>query len=68
MYISLLDSRALGFKKWSEAHQPHCNDDAGDVVRIEALRAAALGSRYAVTAAAAGPAAPWLVPGFGNTF
>jgi hypothetical protein len=68
MYISLVDSRALGFKKWSEAHQAHCNDDAGDVIRIDAVRVAGLGGGYAVTAAAEGPPAPWLVPGFGNTF
>ena len=67
MFISLVDNRAQGFKKWSEAHQPHCNDDAGDVVRIDALRVAALGGGYAVTAAAGGLPAPWLVPGVGST-
>jgi hypothetical protein len=68
MYISLVDSRAQGFKRWSEAHQPHCNDDAGDVVRIDALRVMGLASGYALTAATAGLRAPWLVPGVGNTF
>jgi hypothetical protein len=68
MYISLTDSRAQGFKKWSEAHQPHCNDDASDVVRIDALRVIEQGSGYALTAAVEGLRAPWLVPGAASTF
>jgi len=27
MYISLVNSRAKGFKKWSDAHQPHIGND-----------------------------------------
>lgn len=63
MYISLIESRAKGFRRWSEAHQPASNDDADGMARVDALAIAALGSQYAVMAPA-----PWLVPGVGNTF
>jgi hypothetical protein len=37
MYISLVASRANGFRKWSDAHPPHSNDDDGDVARDDAI-------------------------------
>jgi hypothetical protein len=68
MYISLIESRAKGFRRWSSAHRPHSNDDAHGVVRADALAIAALGSKYAVMTPPEGPRTPWLVPGVGNTF
>jgi hypothetical protein len=29
MFISLKDSRAKGFKKWADAHQPEIKNDLG---------------------------------------
>jgi len=68
MYISLADSRAKGFRRWSDAHQPHGNDNEGDVARLDALAGADLGIEYAVMTPPEGPHAPWLMPGVGNTF
>ncbi len=56
MYISLLESRAKGFGKWSAAHGPASNDNAGDVARVDAL-----------VKPAEAPRDPWLVPGLRNT-
>jgi hypothetical protein len=42
MYISLIESRAKGFRRWSETHQPHSNDDADGVARADALAIAAM--------------------------
>ena len=47
MDISLIKSGAKGFQRWSAAHQPHSNDDAERVARVEALAIAAFGSGYA---------------------
>ena len=68
MYISLIESRATGFGRWSGAHRAHSNDDADGIARTDALAVAALGREYAVTTPPEGPRAPWLVPGVGNTF
>ena len=68
MYISLTESRAYGFRRWSETHQPRSNDDAHDLSRFEALATAASGGGYAAMPAPEQPRAPWLVPGVGNTF
>jgi hypothetical protein len=68
MYISLIESRAKGFRRWSGAHRPHSNDDADGVARAGALAIAALGSEYAVMTPLEELHAPWLVPGVGNTF
>jgi hypothetical protein len=61
MYISLAESRANGFRKWSDAHPPHRNGDvaSGDVV-------ADLGSDYAAMTPAEQAHGPWRVPGVGN--
>ena len=60
MYISLAESRANGFRKWSDAHPPHRNDGAsGDVI-------ADLGSDYAAMTPAEQAHGPWRVPGVGN--
>lgn len=50
MYISLSESRAKGFKRWSETRQPHSNDDADGLVRFDALAVAATGSGCAAAA------------------
>jgi hypothetical protein len=68
MYISLADSRAKGFKRWSDAHEPHGNDNEGDVARADALTGADLGIAYAVMTPPEGLRRPWLVAGVGNTF
>lgn len=43
MYISLADSCAKGFRRWSDAHEPHGNDNEGDVARVDALTGADFG-------------------------
>jgi hypothetical protein len=48
MYISLRESRAKGFRRWSEIHQAHSNDDADDIARVDTLAVAAWGGEYAV--------------------
>jgi hypothetical protein len=68
MYISLVESRAKGFRRWSQTHQPHSNDDADGIAGVDALAVAAFGSEYAVTTAAGRQLAPWLVPGVGGAF
>jgi hypothetical protein len=65
MYISLADSRAKGFKKWSDAHQPERLGDAragageGGVIAAPDLA-------QGVTKPAEPPHRPWLVPGAGT--
>jgi hypothetical protein len=61
MYISLAESRANGFRKWSDAHPPHRN---GDVARGDVV--ADLGSDYAAMTPAEQTHGPWRVPGVGN--
>jgi hypothetical protein len=56
MYISLLESYAKGFRKWSDAHPPAANDDAGDLAKVDALVIPPEAARD-----------PWLVPGVGNS-
>jgi hypothetical protein len=68
MYISLAESVAKGFRRWSDAHQPHGNDNDGDVARRDALARADLSIEYAVMMPPEGPRDPWLVPGVGNAF
>ena len=68
MYISLPESRANAFKGWSETRQPPSNDDANNLVRVDALAVAAFGSGCATSATTEGRRAPWLVPGVRNTF
>jgi hypothetical protein len=65
MYISLADSRAKGFKKWSDAHQAERLGDAragageGGVIAAPDLA-------QGVTTPAEQPHRPWLVPGAGR--
>ncbi len=40
MYISLAESLAKGFRRWSDAHQPCGNDNEGEVARLDALACA----------------------------
>lgn len=68
MYISQAESRATGFRLWSETHPPHSNDDTYGLSRFDALAIATSGSGYAAMTAPEGPRTPWLVPGVGNTF
>jgi hypothetical protein len=57
MYISLEESCEKGFRKWSDAHPPASNDNAGDVAIANAL-----------IKPPEAPRDPWLVPGVGNAF
>ena len=65
MYISLEDSRANGFRKWADAHQPERLGDArtgageGGVIAASDLA-------QGVTTPAEQPHRPWLVPGAGT--
>ena len=68
MYISLAESLAKGFRRWSDAHLPSGNDNESEVARLDALATADLGIGYAVMMPPAGPRDPWLVPGVGNAF
>ncbi len=68
MYISLAESLAKGFRRWSDAHLPSGNDNESEVARLDALAAADSGIEYAVTMPPEGPCDPWLVPGVGNAF
>jgi len=62
MYISFATSRAAGFKKWSAAHPPACNDDdypAGATpIALAAPSIDDFETRNLVHC-------PWLVPGVG---
>lgn len=66
MYISLADSSTKGFKKWSDAHPPHSNDDDGDVARDDAIAVADPGTDRGVMPPLERLQGPWLVPGVGN--
>jgi len=68
MYISLAGTRAMGFRRWSESHQPFENDNEVEVARLDSLPGADLDIVITVTTPQEGPRAPWLVPGVGNTF
>ena len=68
MDISLIKGRAKGFRRWSQTHQPHSNDDADGVARADALAVAAMGGKYAAMTTPEAARAPWLVLGVGNTF
>ena len=61
IYISLADSRAKGFMKWSDAH-PERPGEACTVAGEGAVMAAP----EAVMTPAAQPYRPWLVPGAGT--
>ncbi len=65
MYISLEDSRANGFRKWADAHQPERLGDA----RIGAGEGGVIAApdlAQGVTTPAEQPHRPWLVPGAGT--
>ena len=59
MYISLANSRANGFRKWSDAHPPHS-------ARDDAVAIADLAIDYAVMTPPEQPDGPWRIPGVGN--
>ena len=65
MYVSLADSRAKGFKKWADVHQPEklggARAGAGEGGVIAAPDLA-----QGVTTPAEQPHRPWLVPGAGR--
>jgi hypothetical protein len=65
MYNSLADSRAKGFKKWADIHQPEKLGSARGAVD-EGSVIAALDLDQEVTAPAEQPHRPWLVPGAGT--
>ena len=64
MYISLEDSRAKGFMKWSDAH-PERSGEARTVAGEGAL-VAGPDLAQAVMTPAEQPHRPWLVPGAGT--
>lgn len=66
MYISLEASRANGFRKWSDAHPPHNNDDDGEVARDDTIAVAGLDIDCEVMTPPERPHGPWRVPGVGN--
>jgi len=68
MYISLAESLAKGFRRWSDAHQPGGNDNEDEIAGLDALASADLGIEYAVMMPPEGPRDPWLMPGVGNAF
>lgn len=67
MYISVTESRAKGFRRWSEIHQPRSNDVCV-LAQVDVLAIATMDRGYAAMTAPEGLRAPWLVPGVGNTF
>jgi hypothetical protein len=66
MYISLAESRANGFRKWSDAHPPRRNDDDGEIARDEAIAIANLDTDYLAMSPPEQTHGPWRVPGVGN--
>jgi len=65
MYISLANSRAKGFMKWADAHQPERLGDARAGAGEGGVIAAA-DLAQGVTTPAEQPHRPWLVPGAGR--
>ena len=65
MYVSLADSRAKGFMKWSDAH-PERPGEARTVAGEGSL-VAAPDLAQAVMTPAEQPHRPWLVPGAGRS-
>jgi hypothetical protein len=65
MYISLADSRAKGFMKWADAHQPDRLGDARAGAGEGGVIAAA-DLAQGVTTLAEHPHRPWLVPAAGR--
>jgi hypothetical protein len=65
MYVSLADSRAKGFKKWADVHQPEKLGGARAGVG-EGGVIAAPDLDQGVTTPAERPHRPWLVPGAGT--
>jgi hypothetical protein len=68
MYISPTESRAKGFRLWSETHQPRDSHDAHELSRFDVVAVAGSVGSYAEIPAPERLRAPWLVPGVGNTF
>jgi hypothetical protein len=66
VYISPTNSRANGFKKWSDAHPPgnDDNDNSGGATPI-AITAPPSGNGEAIWEP---PHRPWLVSGSGSSF
>jgi len=64
MYISLADSRATGFMKWAEAHQPEPGDARARAGDGSAVAAPDLAER--ATTPPEQPHRQWLVPGAGR--
>lgn len=67
MYISLAESCAKSFKRWSNSHPCYCNDNEENVARLDVLAFADMGKGRAVMTPFEGPRGPWLVPGMANT-
>ena len=69
MYISLRESCAKGFRKWSNTHQlvSSTNSDDDDIAEAGDIAIAALRSEPAVMTPPERRDGPWLVPGVCNT-
>ncbi len=52
----------MGFRRWSETHQPSENDNEVDVARLDSLAHADLGNEITVTTPPEGPRAPAMRP------
>ena len=65
MYISLADSRAKGFKKWADIHQPEKLGGAR-AGASEAAVISALDLDQGLMTPTEQPHRPWLVPGAGR--
>jgi len=64
MYISFAESRARGFKRWSDAHRPAGNDnDDGDVPSAVAVSITQAALNYTALTSTQRPPDPWRVPG-----
>lgn len=67
MYISLAESRAAGFLKWSAAHRPPVNDDNDDTGGATPI--ALVKPPFDPTAPDEQPThRPWAIPGVGGAF
>ncbi len=61
MFISLMSSRAKGFKKWSDNHRPSNDDEAAPI----ALAGTPLNNNDAPQDT---PHRPWVIPGVRGAF
>ena len=67
MYISVAESCAKGFKRWSDAHPSAGNDnDGGDIPDGVGVAITEAQMNYTRLTSAESPRDPWRVPGVAN--